>query len=69
MITITIKHSDGRIFEIQAPDDAKYETTSEQVQQWKVVDDPNVGEELETLITKVHIDINDIEGRIKIEQH
>ena len=67
-IIIGINHADGRCVRIEMPVDATVDTSVEQIQQWKVVDDANVGEVLETLITGVHIDIKDKEGRIKIEE-
>ena len=70
-ITIDIKHPDGRSIHMSMPSEATVNTAVDQVQQWVVNDDSEVGKTmtLETLITGVHIDIKDIEGRIKIEQH
>ena len=68
-IVIGINHADGRCIRIEIPKDGTVNTSIDQVQQWKVVDDANVGEILETLITGVHIDVKDIEGRIKIEEY
>lgn len=68
-IVIAINHADGRSIRIEIPKDGTVNTSIDQVQQWKVVDDANVGEVLETLITGVHIDVKDIEGRIKIEEY
>lgn len=67
-IKITITHPDNRIINIEVPSDGRVDTSVEQCQQWKVSEDAAIGETLETLITGVHIDIKDIEGRIKISE-
>ena len=49
-IVIGINHADGRCIRIEIPKDGTVNTSIDQVQQWKVVDDANVGEVLETLM-------------------
>lgn len=67
-IKITITHPDNRIINIEVPSDGRVDTSVEQCQQWVVNEDAAIGETLETVITGVHIDIRDIEGRIKISE-
>ena len=67
-IVIAINHADGRCIRIETPKDAKVDTSVEQAQEWVVSDDPMIGEILKTVITGVHINVKDTEGRIKIEE-
>lgn len=65
-ITIKISYMDGRYIRIEVPSDGRIDTSVEQCQRWVVNEDATIGETLETVITGVHIDIKDTEGRINI---
>lgn len=67
-ITIEISHTDGHYTHIEVPSDGRVDTLVEQCQQWVVNEDAAIGETLETVITGVHIDIKDTEGRINITE-
>lgn len=68
IIKITITHPNGQIINIEVPSDGQVDTSVEQCQQWVVNEDAAIGETLETVITGIHINIKDIEGRIKISE-
>ena len=65
---IKINYSNGRHVHIEIPKDAKIDTLVEQSQEWVPSDDSMIGETSKTVITGVHIDVKDMEGKIKIEE-